>query len=265
MTEACIREPVFKVRAGACSDKGMVRMHNEDSFLVASPYFVVADGMGGHARGEAASRAAVDAFLPAPELRWATSDGVVEAVAAAGMAIGELGGVGRPPGSTLAGVGLSLQSGRPCWLVFNIGDSRTYLLRDGYLTQISVDHVARHDRPGGWSRNVITRALGAGLAKPSVADQWLLPARPGDQILVCSDGLHTEVTDLLVAAILLGDGDPHDKAVALVNAAKSAGGRDNVTAVVLVADEVLGTDGLTGDTDETLRGTDDTVPDEELE
>lgn len=254
-----MKQPAVNVRFGARTDQGMVRDHNEDSYLTAPPYFIVADGMGGHSRGEAASKAAVDAFLPGAGQRWATTDDLNAAIAVASTRIDALGGQGRPPGSTLTGVGLTVQGGMPCWLVFNIGDSRTYLLRDGDLIQISVDHSSRSDT----RRNVITRALGAGLTRPLVADQWMLPINPGDMILACSDGLTNEVTDQLIAALLLSPGDPHEKATALVDAANRAGGRDNVTAVVVIADEVVA-DGEAAIVTTTLRDRDeqdDTVPD----
>lgn len=120
------------------------------------------------------------------------------------------------------------------------------------------------ERPGEGSRNVITRALGAGMVKPLVADQWLLSIHKGDQILICSDGLYSEVTEFLMTALLLGDADPRDKAAALVDAAKRAGGRDNVTAVVVVVDTV-DADGVDSDPDEeTIPGNDDTVQDLEM-
>jgi len=176
---------------------------------------------------------------------------------------GGQGGGGRR-GSTLAGVVLTLQANQPRWLVFNIGDSRVYLLRKGELTQISEDHSVLWERPGEGSRNVITRALGAGMVKPLVADQWLLSIHKGDQILICSDGLYSEVTEFLMTALLLGDADPRDKAAALVEAAKRAGGRDNVTAVVIVVDTV-DADGVDSDPDEeTIPGNDDTVQDLEM-
>ena len=236
-TRAGTDQPRFTVRHGGCSDRGQVRKRNEDSFLTAAPYFIVADGMGGHSNGQDASQTAVETFRPRNDLMWATSEGVIGGISKAAAAIRRLPGTGRPPGSTIAGVGLSIQSGHPCWLVFNIGDSRVYLLRRGLLTQITADHSIRHEGPDSISRNVITRALGGGLTQPLQPDQWLIPALPHDQLLICSDGLYIDLTQQLMTAILLGDGNPQRKAEALVDAANAAGGRDNATAVVVVADD----------------------------
>jgi len=136
-------------------------------------------------------------------------------------------------------------------------------VRDGRLEQISVDHSHRQElleagadpesiRVG---RNVITRALGAGSPGVPVMDQWLRPARRGDRVLVCSDGLNTEVTDPLILATLLASPDPQEAARALVSAALTAAGRDNVTAVVvdaLVVSSATGDDGDGGDDEDTL-------------
>ncbi len=259
-----VSEPIFRVRFGGCSDAGLVRAQNEDSYLTTPPYFVVADGMGGHSRGGAASQTVVEAFTPEPGCQWATSDQVVEWVASASAAVAALPGEGRAPGSTLAGTGLSVQLGRPCWLVFNVGDSRVYLLRDGHLSQITVDHCGHQPAPDGSLRKVLTRAMGAGLVKPSAVDQWLIPARPKDVVLICSDGLYSELTDQLIAAVLLDEDEPRAQTTRLVEAAKKAGGRDNVTAVVIVADEVMAAGGGNLDLDETLDGEDDTVPEEDI-
>lgn len=259
-----VDRPRFEVRHGGRSDRGQVRPRNEDSFLAAAPYFLVADGMGGHSNGQDAARAAVEAFRPPAGLTWATSDGVIDGVNAAAATIRRLSGEGRPPGSTVAGVGLSLQSGHPCWLVFNVGDSRVYLLRRGSLTQITTDHSVRYEGPGTASRNVITRALGAGLTKPLQPDQWLIPAQPGDQVLICSDGLYADLAQHLMTAILLEGTDPQRKADALVDAANAAGGRDNATAVVVVADEVFPAFGAPTEIDEATLRDDETAQEEEL-
>jgi protein serine/threonine phosphatase len=255
--------PRFQVRCGGRSDRGQVRQRNEDSFLMASPYFLVADGMGGHSHGQEAARAAVAGFQSANTLAWATSDGVIDGINAAAAAVRQISGRGRrPPGSTIAGVGLSLQSGYPCWLVFNVGDSRVYLLRQGELTQVTTDHSVRYVAPGLPSRNVITRALGGGLTKPLLPDQWLIPAQESDQLLICSDGLYGDLTQQLMTAVLLGDFDPQQKADTLVGAANIAGGRDNATAVVVIADVVLPVSGTTADIGETTYRDDDTAQEE---
>ncbi len=256
-------EPRLDVSYGAATHQGLVREHNEDSYLTVPPVFLVADGMGGHAQGELASRAVSDAFLELSRFDWIGSDELVAGVARAATAVAALAGQERPPGATLSGAGLSLQAGMPCWLVFNIGDSRTHLLRDGILTQISVDHSAatRATEEGTAApRNVITRALGAGLKRP-VADQWLIPASVGDRIMICSDGLSNDVTTELITATLLAEADPRQAAAALVQAALNAGGHDNITVVVIDCEQVISTATAGSGLDDATESPDDTVPD----
>lgn len=254
-------EPVLAVTFGATTHAGRVRPTNEDSYLTVPPVFLVADGMGGHSRGEVASRIVTDTFAELSTERWLSPNELVNTVERATDRVTALGGEGRAPGSTLSGVGLTQQGGMPCWLVFNVGDSRTHLLRDGELTQISVDHSAamRGDTPG--PKNVITRALGAGLSRP-VADQWLIPAVIGDRILICSDGLSNELTSELLVATLLSRAISQDAAAALVQAAVEAGGHDNITAVVVDCTDVQSTAEHAVGVDDSTASSDDTIPDE---
>lgn len=110
-----------------------------------------------------------------------------------GGVIREIPGAGRPR-KHHRGVGLSLQSGYPCWLVFNVGDSRVYLLRQEEFTQVTTDHSVRYAGPGIPSRNVITRALGAGLTGSPATRPVADSACEGDQPLICSDGLYVDPT-----------------------------------------------------------------------
>lgn len=253
------QEPVFRVRSGAATDVGRVRVHNEDAFLAAHPVFLVADGMGGHTRGDAAAAAVVRVFEELGGRSWLDVGDLHEATAAAASAIGDLAGPGRPPGTTLAGVATTRQADRPYWLVFNVGDSRIYLLRDGRLEQLSVDHSRRQEMIDAGidpdevriGRNIITRALGAGRPGVPALDQWLLPAQVGDRMLVCSDGLTAEVPDPQLLATLQEHSDPQDAARALVAAALDTEGRDNVTVVVVDAVEVAGADAPAEDEDPT--------------
>ena len=113
----------------------------------------------------------------------------------------------------------------------------------------------------GITRQVITRALGAGLANP-VVDQWLIPAVPGDRLMACSDGLTNEVTPELLTATLLTEPDPQVAAQTLLAAAPRAGGRDNVTVVVVDCQSVVSTAGDAVSFADTTAS--DTLPDEEL-
>lgn len=250
-------EPSLSVAYGAATHRGMVRGHNEDAYLTVPPIFVVADGMGGHMRGEVASSAVVDAFLPLGTKTWLDGDDLAAAVERAALTVRALAADGPAPGSTLTGVGLAQQSGLPCWLVFNVGDSRTHLLRSGDLAQVSVDHSAVA-RTG--ARNVITRAIGGGLSTPAV-DRWLIPVQDGDRLMLCSDGLTNEVTAELINATLQAIADPQEAAQSLLQAALNAGGHDNVTVVVVDCTGVVSTAEGEALVDETA--SDETVPDEE--
>lgn len=258
-------EPVrFAVAWGAATDRGRRRSINEDRYLAAPPIFIVADGMGGHLRGDAAAAAVVEAFHDVPVQPRVSSEWLHAAVSDAARRVRQVAATAQPapgaPGSTLSGVGLTEQAGQPCWLVFNVGDSRTYRLRAGILEQVSVDHsevqelldagrIAAEDVRHHAQRSVITRAIGGGLPGEPVVDQWLLLAAAGDRVLVCSDGLTGEVSESLIAATLLSHEAPQDAADALVRAAVEAGGRDNVTVVVVDAVDVSADPSLTLDED----------------
>lgn len=236
-------EPRFVTSSGAATHPGRVRSHNEDAHLAAAPVFVVADGMGGHSRGEVASAAIVEEFGRLVGFAWVSAEDLHGVIARATDTIDHLRSVGAPPGSTASGVVLTQQSGRPCWLAFNVGDSRVYLHRDGRLRQVSVDHSFRQELLDRGmpedeitvGRNMITRALGAGQGGVPVVDQWLIPAAVADRILVCSDGLSNELDASTMVALLAASFDPQDAASRLVLTAVEVGGRDNVTAVVVDA------------------------------
>ena len=229
-------DPKMLVRCAAATHQGLVRAVNEDSWLTLPPVFLVADGMGGHSAGDLASRAVVDVFRGLASRQWVDSADLVRIVNHAAAEVSGLRASGRAPGSTVSGVALSCPDGSPCWLVFNVGDSRTHLLRDRVFTQISVDHSAA----AHWAeapKNIITRALGAGIDQPE-ADQWLIPARPGDLIVVCSDGLSNEVSAQVIAETVVDAEDLQDAANQLIELALQSGGRDNVTAVLVRCDAV---------------------------
>ena len=137
--------------------------------------------------------------------------------------------------------------GEGYWLAINLGDSRTYRLSEGEFEQVSVDHSVVQELidagqldPAAASRdtrrNVITRAIGAG--SDGDADYWLIPAEAGDRILVCSDGLSSELDHETIHAILVGERHPQSAATRLVHEAMVRGGRDNITALVVDATAV---------------------------
>jgi protein phosphatase len=225
------------------SDVGLLRETNEDAALVGPGMILVADGMGGHDCGELASEAALSA-LSGTVITGVnrTRESVIDLLGEARRQIENIDSEsGRRAGTTVTGAMLVDSDGLPHWLVLNIGDSRTYRFAHSRLEQVTVDHSqvqelvdagfltaaqARVDP----RRNVITRALGAGMEQE--ADFFSFPVESGDRILVCSDGLTGELADDPIAAILADFDDPTAAAQALVSAALEAGGRDNVTVAI---------------------------------
>lgn len=238
------------LHASASSDVGLVRRVNEDSFIAQSPVFLVADGMGGHARGDAASQAVVATFTQhiaadAPS----TPERILDAIHSSNDAVRALSAFGDSgtavSGTTLAGVAL-VDAGNGDgyhWMAFNIGDSRIYRWDGRVLAQLSVDHSAvqemvdagllsAEDAEQHPERNVITRAIGADDTVD--ADVWLMPAIGRQSFLICSDGLSKEVEAREISAILASQGEESGSvAERLVDAALANGGRDNITVIVL--------------------------------
>lgn len=229
----------------AASDVGRVRRVNEDSFLATAPIFAVADGMGGHSRGEEASHAVVTA-LSQLEPGRATSPGEVAAALARANADIIAGHDDTSvAGSTVAGLALvTLTPGADDghWMAFNIGDSRVYRWTGNHLSQVTVDHslvqelidagtLSRDDAEHHPERNVITRAVGVG--HDADPDAWVLPIAERELFLLCSDGLIREVPMAEIEEIVRRD--PALAAEELIARALAAGARDNVTALVVEA------------------------------
>ncbi|MBF4562748.1 serine/threonine-protein phosphatase [Microbacterium sp. VKM Ac-2870] len=244
-------EAPIVVRVGAATHTGLRRRVNEDAFLADAPLFLVADGMGGHDAGDRASAAVVAEFA---DLVGATSlaiDQVRAALRRARARVEAIASDGRAAGTTLAGVVVADVGGVGYWLTVNVGDSRTYRFANGLLEQISVDHsvvqelldagmLTGEDAATDSRRNEITRAIGAG--SDGQADYWMVPAEPGDRILVCSDGLSGELSAERLRDILADETAPDAAATRLIHEALLHGGRDNITAVVVDAVAVSGYD-----------------------
>jgi protein phosphatase len=247
---------LVRYAAAAVSDVGNKRLSNEDAFGFSAEdgIYVVCDGMGGAAAGEIASSLAVDEMLRQLSDRTADKTAPLEilvqdAISTANKAIYSrsqrnlrLSGMG----TTL--VGLVVEGRRV--LVFNVGDSRCYRLRnlgkdEGRLEQISLDHslVEEQVRLGRMTheealrspmRNVITRALGTqGIITP---DLFELESKPGDLFLLCSDGLTNELNDPLIESMLAVDLPLDELCARLVDGAKKAGGHDNITCLLVRAE-----------------------------
>nr|WP_179580628.1 protein phosphatase 2C domain-containing protein [Leifsonia psychrotolerans] len=245
-----------QVSFGARSDVGAVRKVNEDSFLAAAPVFLVADGMGGHARGDEASRTAVGVFEEHIEVGApSTPERILDAIHSSNDAVADL-HTGEDVGSAVAGTTLAgvafVDAGDGvglCWMAFNIGDSRIYTWDGHQLVQLSVDHsvvqemvdaglLRTEDAATHPKRNVITRAIGTD--DYADADVWLIPVEGRQRFLICSDGLSTELDSREIAQILTTADEVEPSAAALasaadalVEAAIARGGRDNVTVIML--------------------------------
>lgn len=237
---------------GAASDVGRVREVNEDSFLAEPPVFVVADGMGGHDRGDIASRIVVEEFARLAHAGYDPEHGpeaIAHALRTTQARIGEYDARQREQGAedfsagTTAVVALLIEEQEePKWLLANVGDSRVYRFNRGELEQVSVDHsvvqelmeagmITEADAAVHPERHIITRALGGQDAVE--ADYFVLPLAAAERLILCSDGVSGMIDDDTIGAIMRDADDPRDAADQVVAAAVRAGGRDNATAVVV--------------------------------
>lgn len=228
---------------GVCTDVGRRRSVNEDSVLADPPVFLVADGMGGYEAGDRASTAVVEAFrgvFAGREL--ADLDGLRDALMDADDGVDLIAAeTSRGAGSTVAGAALLELDGIPQWVIFNVGDSRVYRFWHGTLQQVTRDHSLGQELHAAGQltdeefehfekRNVITRAIGAA---NSDVDSWITPIVDHERLLLCSDGLTSEVRDSSIGELLEAHASPGACAEALVAAANTAGGKDNVSVIVI--------------------------------
>ena len=224
----------------ARTDVGLVRGHNEDSFLALAPTFAVSDGMGGHAAGEVASAIAVETIsnnapVHADDLLLGAAIETANAAVIEGAATGK-GKVGM--GCTASAVTIEQNK----MAVAHVGDSRVYLLHNGALVRLTHDHsyveelvdageITADEARVHPSRSVITRALGS---DPDMyADHFTIDVSAGDRIILCSDGLSSMVEDSQIEAIAVSSATPQAAVDNLVASALQEGGHDNVTVVVV--------------------------------
>ncbi|WP_345751709.1 PP2C family protein-serine/threonine phosphatase [Microbacterium rhizophilus] len=236
---------MFVGSSAALSHTGKVRSNNQDSGYAGSNLFVVADGMGGHAGGDVASSVAVGALQELDHI-FATPE---EAEVALRETIGATAGdlihlVARRP--ELAGLGTTVSAVAMVdeyAVIAHIGDSRIYLWRDEALTQITTDHtfVQRLVDSGRITpeearyhprRSVLMRVLGDMDPDPEV-DTFIMPTRPGDRWLLCSDGLSGVVDEAHIQKALRLGLPPGRTADMLLKYALDGGAPDNVTIVMV--------------------------------
>ena len=237
----------MRLSSFAGSDVGRARSGNEDSYFCGRSVFAVADGLGGHQGGEVASAAAVAPLAALDGRELATPGEAAEALAAAiqeaNSAILER-AAGDPSlwgmGTTMTAAAITADGHLQ---LAHVGDSRAYLLRDGALEQLTTDHtvVAELVRRGRLTaelaaihpeRSILTRAVGLDPRIP-VDTPDPLDLRPGDQYLLCSDGLTEAVADPSIAELLSANEDGDGACRSLIDAANEAGGPDNITVVLV--------------------------------
>jgi serine/threonine protein phosphatase PrpC len=262
--------PRCLVEAHALSDVGLVRASNEDSFLVANlseglrlerngaltfesgplgALFAVADGMGGVAGGEMASRLGVQTLyrevqdtiqdIDQPD-EESVEQILIEAVGIANRRIHEMSNRHQ----TLEGMGTTLTIAfelHARLLIGQIGDSRAYLIREDGIWQLTRDQslVARKVSAGELTeqqarrhpdRNILLQALGS---RPMVELALRrLNLEPGDVVLLCSDGLHSQLTDAELYDGVFGSPSLKDACIELINLANQRGGPDNITVIL---------------------------------
>jgi serine/threonine protein phosphatase PrpC len=240
---------VTLLRSGSATDTGLVRSNNQDLAVETGTLFAVADGMGGHAGGEVAARLAVDTLTVAFGAK-PTGAGLSEAVSEANRVVYEH-SLDNPDlrgmGTTMTAAALVNEVGKDVIALVNVGDSRSYRFHDGLLAQITIDHSLAEEmvRSGEISqaeaavhphRHILTRALG--VSEDVVVDLWRIQPSRGDRFLLCSDGLTNELEPPQIIEVLATVPDPQTAADLLVRAARTHGGSDNIT--VVVVDVVVG-------------------------
>jgi protein phosphatase len=222
------------------TDVGRQRRSNEDSSYASAPVFVVADGMGGAQAGEVASQMVVEAFSAGLPEEGTPDERLSVVVQKANQEIHAR----SHSESTNAGMGTTVTAAYlddDAVVLAHVGDSRGYLLRDGELSRLTEDHSLVEELLRGGKlteeealehpqRSVITRALGI---EPIVEiDTWTYPLRPGDVVLLCSDGLTSMLSEQQVQQVLVEGPDLEQAGQRLIDEANAAGGRDNITVVL---------------------------------
>ena len=238
------------------TDKGLVRQNNEDNYCldVSSGLLVVADGMGGHASGEVASKMTTDVIRDyfknvhegrAPVFGKYREDcsemtnRIGSAVRLANMAVFEA----AKSDSKLQGMGTTiaavLVNGNKLSIA-HVGDSRVYLVRAGDIEQLTDDHsivyeqvkrelITRDEAQKSDMKNILTRAVGI---SPDVeVDFNEMTLTDGDILILCSDGLSSMVSDDDILSVVISTGNPAETCEKLIDMANKNGGRDNITVI----------------------------------
>lgn len=238
---------MMRISAYARTDVGLVRQSNEDGVFAGSTAFAVADGMGGHAAGEIASATALQPVAELDGRQFSSDDEINQALLDAVENANQSVVAKAEEEPDYQGMGTTLTAAvvqDDNLHLAQVGDSRAYLLRGQQpLIQLTTDHtvVEQLIRDGRLSRDqienhpqraVITRAIG--IEEHVEADSFPpMALHPGDQILLCSDGLTGPVSDEEIAEILRAHDDGESACQALIDAANAAGGPDNITVLLI--------------------------------
>lgn len=236
------------MRASVKSDIGLARQTNEDSYICDHPIYIVADGMGGHVAGEVASKMVTVAVKEAVQAKSAalprSEDVLTEAILEANALVLQK----AKQQAEYAGMGTTISmfcvDRREC-LWAHVGDSRIYLLRQRRMTQITRDHslvwdlvekgaITKEESLTHPRRNLLTRAVG--VDEDLQIDTGRLALRPGDRVLLCTDGLTNMVGDEEIQEII-SSADIAQSVNALIDRANQNGGIDNITALLIENDE----------------------------
>ena len=237
-------------RYAAATDIGLVRQSNQDALFANETIAIIADGMGGHAAGEVAAEMSIK--IVRDEFRMnQTVEGLIEAIQNANRAV-VLDAKNNPEhfgmGTTVIAVALTRDmDGIVSPTLVHVGDSRAYQLRDGALRQLSEDHSVAEEwvRMGRLTpeeaavhprRHQLTR--GVGVEDTISIDVTSLSAVVGDRLLLCSDGLSNELDADTLARLASAPNGLELAVENLVSAAKVAGGRDNISVILIEFDEV---------------------------
>jgi protein phosphatase len=237
-------------RYAEATDTGLVRQSNQDAVYVDDSLAIVADGMGGHAAGEVASEMTI-ALLRSGFATDQSVEGLYNAINAANISV--LNDARENPnhfgmGTTVIAIGLTVdEQGVTSPTLCHVGDSRAYQLRDGALRLLTDDHSVAEEwvRMGRLTpeeaavhprRHQLTR--GVGVEDTIAVDVMSVHALKGDRLLLCSDGLSNELDSDTLARLSSAPFTLEESVAQLVEAAKEAGGRDNISAVLLEFDDI---------------------------
>ncbi|MFV8816441.1 PP2C family protein-serine/threonine phosphatase [Haliea sp. E17] len=225
----------------ADSHQGHKRSHNEDCFKAAPEIqlWLVADGVGGHANGEVASAIVRDTLVSDVTRGTPLVDSIRHAHEAILQEISR-----HPTSNNMGSTVVALQSQGSQYEVAWVGDSRAYLFNGETLRQLTRDHnpvsellargiITAEQAAHHPERNVLSQSLGVSESIRLNPERVRGESRNGEQFLLCSDGLTDELPDELILTLMREHATPEEQVGALIKAALDAGGRDNITAIVV--------------------------------